>query len=213
MFRKLTGLVYGLGLGAGLMYMFDPDQGNRRRALVRDQAMHLLNEAEGAVNSTSQDLNNRIHGVKAEFESLVTNKEISDEVLAERIRAKMGRLISHPGAVAVTVDEGHVTLKGPILAYQAPYLLAAVNSMSGVTGVSNELEAHESPGNIPGLQGGKTPPILREGDFSPTGRLMVGLLGGALTLYGVGRRGIIGTALSVLGMGIIGRGMTTWYSQ
>jgi hypothetical protein len=30
----------GLGMGAGLMFIFDPVRGKRRRALVRDQLVH-----------------------------------------------------------------------------------------------------------------------------------------------------------------------------
>ena len=35
---KESALIGGAGLGAGLMYLLDPDRGKRRRALVRDQA-------------------------------------------------------------------------------------------------------------------------------------------------------------------------------
>jgi len=36
--NKALFLVGGLGLGAGLMYMLDPDKGARRRQLARTQA-------------------------------------------------------------------------------------------------------------------------------------------------------------------------------
>lgn len=39
-----TGLFVGMGLGAGLMYYFDPRRGNRRRELLRGQVASVLNQ-------------------------------------------------------------------------------------------------------------------------------------------------------------------------
>jgi len=38
--RATTALALGVGLGAGLMYFLDRDRGSRRRAHVRNQALH-----------------------------------------------------------------------------------------------------------------------------------------------------------------------------
>jgi len=46
-------------VGAGLMYVFDPDQGRRRRALVRDQMTGMAHEACDAAQSVQRDLANR----------------------------------------------------------------------------------------------------------------------------------------------------------
>ena len=35
--NKGVALIGGVGLGAALMYIFDPDRGGRRRALIRDK--------------------------------------------------------------------------------------------------------------------------------------------------------------------------------
>jgi hypothetical protein len=42
-------LIGGLGLGAGLMYVFDPDRGKRRRAMARDKAESLWKDSGRAV--------------------------------------------------------------------------------------------------------------------------------------------------------------------
>ncbi len=57
-------LLTGLGLGAGLMYILDPDQGRRRRAMVRDQANRLTNEVQEGVEVVRRDMNNRLEGLR-----------------------------------------------------------------------------------------------------------------------------------------------------
>ena len=59
-------LLGGVALGAGLMYILDPDQGRRRRALLRDKLVSASNKASDAAGKTSRDLSNRAQGVIAE---------------------------------------------------------------------------------------------------------------------------------------------------
>jgi len=64
-------LLVGMGVGAGLMYIFDPDKGRRRRALLRDKLVAFTNEASDAIASKSRHLRNRAQGVIAETRSLL----------------------------------------------------------------------------------------------------------------------------------------------
>lgn len=66
-------LLTGTAVGAGLMYLLDPDRGrrHRRRDLVRDQAVSLGHEAQDAVSGKAQDLSNRAQGLAAETRGLV----------------------------------------------------------------------------------------------------------------------------------------------
>lgn len=59
-------LLAGMVIGAGLMYLFDPEQGGRRRALLRDKFIALSNDTTDIVGKTSRDLRNRAQGVIAE---------------------------------------------------------------------------------------------------------------------------------------------------
>jgi len=90
-------LLGGIGLGAGLMYFLDPQQGRRRRALVRDQFTHLSHEASEAADVTARDAANRAAGVWAEAKAAVTGRTADDRILAERVRSHLGRCVSHPG--------------------------------------------------------------------------------------------------------------------
>lgn len=56
-------LLGGATLGAGLMYILDPEGGRRRRALARDKAVHLSKTSGQALGKTSRDLLERGKGV------------------------------------------------------------------------------------------------------------------------------------------------------
>ena len=58
-------LLGGAGLGAGLMYLLDPDGGGRRRALVRDKAIHGVKVGERSLRGTSIHLGNKAKGLMA----------------------------------------------------------------------------------------------------------------------------------------------------
>lgn len=59
-------LLAGMVIGATLMYMFDPEQGGRRRALLRDKLIAFSNDASDTLGKTSRDLRDRAQGVIAE---------------------------------------------------------------------------------------------------------------------------------------------------
>jgi uncharacterized membrane protein len=199
----------GIGLGAGLMYIFDPDKGRRRRATARDAAHHIANALDDAAGKTSRDLSNRAHGLVAELDSIFRCEEADDDVVAERVRSKLGRAVSHPHAIHVAVDQGRVTLSGQVLASEVDQLINRVQSVRGVTGVENRLEAHERAGGVSSLQGGtphhgETPELMRS-NWSPGIRFLAGIGGGALTLYGARRKDIFSAAV---GLGLVTRSLT-----
>jgi gas vesicle protein len=63
----------GAGVGALAMFIFDPDNGRRRRALARDKVTHYGREAVDAVEGAARDLRNRAQGVAAEAKGVVSN--------------------------------------------------------------------------------------------------------------------------------------------
>jgi hypothetical protein len=92
--------------------------------------------------------------------------------------------------VQVTASAGNVTLSGPILADEVPAVLDCVNAIPGVKSVESRLEVHEMAGSHPSLQGGRNIhnyERTRRG-WSPATRLMAGLAGGGLLVYGLRSR-------------------------
>ncbi len=69
---KLLTVLGGIGTGALLMYLFDPNGGRRRRALIRDKAVGLSNDVTDAIEGKAKDLRNRAKGFAHEAKSLVS---------------------------------------------------------------------------------------------------------------------------------------------
>jgi uncharacterized membrane protein len=212
MMNKKQILGAGLGLGVGMMYFGDPDRGRRRRARVRDAVIHAAHVTDHAIGVTRRDLGHRVTGFVSDVRSLFRGDPGGDSVVTQRVRARLGRVVSHPGAIEVMAREGRLTLSGPILRSEIDRLLECVEKVRGVVAVENQLEIHEQAENVPALQGG----TLRTGErsefmqtsWSPTARLLAGVAGVTLVLYGMRRRGLSGAALGALGSGLLGRGLT-----
>src|SRR5207237_1408848 len=139
----LTELAGAAGLGGGLMYLLDPVLGRRRRALLRDQLVHLAHEVSGAEHATIEDVRHRVRGVVAEVRAMPTRDDVDDLILIERVRSRMGRLVRHPSAIYVTAEDGTVTLRGPILAGEVGGLKAGICAVPGVRDVIDRLDVHQ----------------------------------------------------------------------
>jgi hypothetical protein len=153
--NKRGKLISALLAGAGLMYLLDPDRGARRRALVRDKAIRARHKLRDGFGATTRDLKNRAKGTVAGLRSRWRQEEVDDEILHERIRSVVGRVVSYPGVIEVVVLGGQVTLRGPVLQRELDDLLGAVRRVRGVSEVTNELEVYPSADNVPSLQGGR----------------------------------------------------------
>lgn len=205
--NRATNLLLSIGLGAGAMYYFDPQLGRRRRALLRDQFARVCNEVCNAYDVTLRDLRNRTQGLAAEVCGMLREDHADDRVIRDRVRSKMGRYVSHAHAIQVTVNNGHVTLQGPILRAEVPGLLASVRSVRGVQGIENRLDVHDDPGDVSALQGGTMRTgeqfELLQGNWSPTARLFVGGTGAALLTYSLSQRFPMSCAFGTLGAGLL----------
>jgi osmotically-inducible protein OsmY len=137
------------------MYFFDPVSGRRRRALLRDQFVHGLHKAGDRADARIRDLGHRAYGAYAEACGTITHagERVSDAVLIDRVRSMIGRHTSHARAIEVCADNGTVTLCGPVLESEVNELLDAAEAVPGVCDVVNHLSVHDSPRNIPALQG------------------------------------------------------------
>ncbi len=206
-------LAGGMGMGTALMYLFDPVQGRRRRARLRDGAVHLLYRLGDALGTTARDARHRAAGLVSRARSRTRERPPSDAVLVERVRAALGRAVSHPSSVIVTAHDGHVILSGPILAAEVDVALQRTRAVRGVRTVEQRFEVHEAADGVPGLQGGAPLPRRWPGQrlrrrWPPTTRLVAGMAGSALVLYAARRKGMMGTALGLAGATLVARSST-----
>jgi uncharacterized membrane protein len=185
------------------MYLMDPDRGARRRALVRDQAVRVSHRLAEGTEATGRDLRNRARGTAAELRSRFGRELPDDEILHQRVRAALGRVVSHPGAVTVGVTDGQVTLQGKVLAHELNDLVRTVGGVRGVSDVRNELAVSSSPEGVPSLQG-----ELAQDNWAPAARLAAGTIGGAALYRGLRSEGLAGPVLVGIGGLLLLRALT-----
>ena len=149
------GLVLGALLGAGMMFILDPERGRRRRLVVRIQARRKRQKLQamgGRMVSRSRDLRNRVRGRVIEAQAARRETTVPDEILLDRIRAQIGHCSEHPRNILLTAKEGMVTVGGPILAREVDAVIRCVQGVRGVRGVTNCLEVHREAGNLPAFR-------------------------------------------------------------
>lgn len=197
-----------LGLGAGLMYFLDPNRGKKRRALIRDRAVHLTNVANKQIDRTAVDLRNRAQGVWFEAERLFEEQDFTDEELNAKVRTKLGRLTSHPHQIQTEVKDGKLNLKGYVLADEEQLVLNGLASICGVIKVENNLESHSSEENFPKLLGAEKRRrfiLERQKGWSPQTRILAAVAGGGLALLGAKKRDTVSSMLASAGVGLLAR--------
>src|SRR5256885_13776536 len=111
--------IFGGGLGAGLMFLFDPARGARRRALVRDTLTRAGHKSKDAYDATRRDVANRLDGIAATVQARMRDEPADDRTIEARVRAALGRACSHPKAIRVAAANGAVTLSGDVLAAES----------------------------------------------------------------------------------------------
>ena len=177
----------GVGIGLLAMYLLDRDRGARRRALIGDKFASVGRTLPNAVGATARDISNRAQGTWAEATRLFSSDEPSDQVVEARVRAMLGRVVSHPHAVHVSSRSGNVSLDGVILAQEVPELIKCVMGVRGVKTVDSKLQEYSSPEGVPSLQGGshrETRSEFRQENWSPTARVAAGAAGLGLSAVG-----------------------------
>lgn len=135
-------LIGAAGLGATLMYFLDPDNGKRRRALVRDQVIHGRNLVQDATEAAVRNAANHTRGAIARIQGRIAShgeESVDDSVLEARVRAAMGHVIGDPYTIEVRVHDGCVTLEGPAEPHEIGELVACAERVRGVREVDNRL--------------------------------------------------------------------------
>jgi hypothetical protein len=188
-------LVIGAALGGAAMYLLDPQQGKRRRALLRDRAASAQSDLRHFVEEGKRDLANRASDIGTRARAVFVQRRAEDREIAERVRTKMGRYALHPDSIEVDVHGGYLTLSGPILSHEHADLIDAVRNVDGVKDVVDRLGVYETAEGISETQGERS-----RDDWAPGTRMLAGTAGAALALLALrgGARGVLYAAAGAL---------------
>jgi hypothetical protein len=177
--------IAGIGVGATAMYFLEPSAG-RRRAMLRDKSVWAVKKGARFSARGSRDLANRTKGAVLEIAGRVSERRPSDEVLGERVRSRLGRIVSNPGAIEAVSSEGRITLRGTVLKAELDRLLRGVAGVRGVHSVTNELDVQETGADVPGLREGRHWPLV--GRMPRATRLLTGIAAGTAAVLAMTRR-------------------------
>lgn len=197
------------GAGALAMYLLDPSKGRYRRSIAKGKATRVYHDASHLADKAQRDFSNRAKGIRAQMDRRNKPDDADDHTLYERVRSKLGRLVSHPHSVEVRAANGIVTLAGPVLRNEWRGLVSGVGNVPGVHTVEDHLSVHDTAENVPGLQGaGKRHGgqfELMQHNWTPAVRVTASMLGSGLVLYGATSRSAASMAAAAAGAGLLTR--------
>ena len=204
---KVKAIVTGLSLGVFAMYFGDPDRGRSRRKILADKMVAIKNVKAKAKKAMLKDARNRLIGFLYKTRSRMSSRTPEEERMIDQVRAQLGHVVSHPGAIAVDVQGNDVYMLGEILASEIDKMIVAVKAMPGVKNVIHDLKVHESPDHVSALQGGKriAERNLLTDEWKPGVALAFGIAGAAVAIAGIARRGTLGGSLGLLGSAILAK--------
>lgn len=140
---RIAMLGLGLASGAAGMWLLETRRGAARRAWLRDQVLSKARHSLITLRKDALDVRNRLRGRLYELRR--RNERVDDDLLVERVRAQLGRPVSHSGLVEVHAIQGRVVLEGAVLASELQELVNRVSHIRGVGSVESRLQLFETP--------------------------------------------------------------------
>jgi osmotically-inducible protein OsmY len=138
-------VICAAGVGAALMFLFDPDNGRRRRALLRDKSTSYTRRAQQTEEALVHKTLHHVRSALAMIRARVTPEEpVEDGVLYERVRAALGHVVPDVNAIDVKVRDGCVVLKGPVTQDEMGEIVACAQRVRGVHQVENRLSPNSA---------------------------------------------------------------------
>jgi len=164
--KHILNVAAAFAAGALAMFFLDGSMGRRRRALARDKVAGASHDAADFVQGKGRRMAGRARGMLAtgRLDRVSSTEPQSDEQLGERVRSRIGHLVSHPRAIVVNVQEGVVRLTGQVLATELDTLLSQLTQMTGVRKVHNALSALHNVTEFSYLRPGQEPADVDSSD-------------------------------------------------
>ncbi len=133
------------GLGAALMYFFDPQRGRRRRAVTRDRTAATVRRASDRARKKGRYMEGKAHGLVHEMRGEAPKPSRNDATLKHKIESEVLR--NYDGKINVNVDHGVAVLRGELQQpEQITKLEEDVARVPGVKSVENLLHLPNTAG-------------------------------------------------------------------
>src|SRR5262245_21390578 len=203
----MKSLISGAAIGAGLLYLADPILGKRRRARARDVPIHGAKVIRRAGDITARDTAHRLKGFVRLAEGIFKHEDVNDAVLADRVRTEVGRVSSHPNA-EVIVEDGWVTLLGPVVSREEAAVMEAVQSVRGVRGIVNRMEPYQPTENTRTQIPRQRQLDILQTHWAPATRALVGAVGTSMLLSARRLPAGAGALSRLAGLGLLTRAAT-----
>ena len=142
-------LAAGAALGAGLMFLLDPANGYRRRGALRRLILRARGEGSEASRETG-GIVERSRSLAAAVRARLHLHRDNGRTLEAKVRARLGRVATNPGAIAVIAEGTRVTLRGSVPPDELDDVLDEVATVEGVNEIYNLLQVQLAAPFIPG---------------------------------------------------------------
>ena len=141
-------LALGGLLGAAITYFFDPQNGRRRRAMLRDRSAGFVRQSGRSTARAGRAVAAEAYGVSQKAQHLKEEpKEFDDATLAQKVQSEIFRDADVPkGQINVNAEDGIVVLRGEV---EQPELIEELvertRKVQGVRDVQNLLHLPGAP--------------------------------------------------------------------
>src|SRR5918999_3902180 len=141
-------LALGALVGAALVYLFDPQSGRRRRALLRDRSAAFVRQGGRKGARAGRTVAAEAYGASQKVQHLKEEpKEYDDATLAQKVQSEIFRDADVPkGQINVNAEDGIVVLRGEV---ERPELIEELvertRNVQGVRDVENLLHLPGTP--------------------------------------------------------------------
>jgi osmotically-inducible protein OsmY len=149
----LGGLTLGTAIGAGLMFLLDPANGYRRRGALRRLLSAAREEHPDPVAreaAGTSGFGERSRSLAAAVRARLHRHRADGRTLEARVRARLGRVATNPGAIAVIAEGSRVTLRGAVPPDELDDVLDEVAAVDGVGEIYNLLQVQLAVPPVPG---------------------------------------------------------------
>lgn len=138
-------------VGAGVMYFFDPNRGEKRRQWIADQVSDCVAATGRIMRSAGHDISEHLRGAVGQAQSIAheglghIKQRVDSGELLGRIRSEVSSTIPAANNVQfMTEADGTVTVTGRIEPSQLDTLLSALHRIPGVNHVINRTEVRSA---------------------------------------------------------------------